>query len=101
MREIIKTAAEHGHAADHGRDFEIAQPALVEHAVEFPERDQTERADQAPKRELESGKRNQQRNRPEDDRAGESQNENGARRGRFLFNFLRLSRCGHGTSSSE
>jgi len=94
LREIIEAAAQHHGAADHRRDFEIRQALVIEHAVKLPEREQPKRADQAEERVLVTGKDNAQRDRPEDKRAGETKNKNGARCRRFWFGDA-LERLGH------
>src|SRR5205085_11001942 len=45
MGEVVETAAQKLCAADHGGEFEIRQPALIEHAVKFAQRKQAERTD--------------------------------------------------------
>src|SRR4029077_2082208 len=61
--------------------------------IEFPQRDQTHDADQSVEREFVSGKNDQQRNRPEHDRAGKAENEDGTPR--RWFGFAAFERCGH------
>src|SRR5438270_13575281 len=73
---------------------------MVEHAVKFPERNQAEKADQSPKRELIPRERDQQRNCPENDGTAEAQDENGPSACGFTFEFPR-SRDRHEPSSSE
>jgi hypothetical protein len=93
-REIIETTAQHHAAADHGRDLEIRQALVIEHSVKLPKREQPERSDQREEGDLVAGKDDAQRDRPEDERAGKTKNENRARRGRFCRGDA-LERLGH------
>ena len=74
--EIIEAPAQHDGAADHRGHFEIRQALVIEHAVEFPERKQAERADQEKERDLVPGKNYPERDRPEDERASKTKKEN-------------------------
>src|SRR5205823_4034316 len=67
---------------------------VIEHPVKFPERKHPERADQRKERDLVAGKNDSQRDRPKDNRAGETKNKNRARRGGFRCGDA-LERLGH------
>jgi hypothetical protein len=97
--KVIKTAGEHDRAANHSGDFEIREFLVIEHPVKFEEPDHSEDADQQPKQNLVSGKHDQQRDCPKRNRAGEPQNESGARRNHVRPGLLQ--RCRHAPASSR
>src|SRR6266487_954349 len=72
---------------------------MIEHAIKFPKRDQTENADQRVKRKLVAGKSDDQRDRPEDNRTDKAENESRSRDGRFRFGLLKRHR--HASASSR
>src|SRR5713226_795970 len=72
---------------------------MIEHAIKFPQRAQTERADQRVERKFVTGKSDDQRDRPEDNRADKAKKESGLRDGRFRFGLLE--RCRHAPASSR
>src|SRR5437764_1253571 len=75
LGEVIKTAGKQDGTANHSGDFEIGQAFIIKHPVKFEKPDHSEQADQQPKKNLVSGKHDQQRDRPERDGADESQNK--------------------------
>ena len=75
----MKTSGQHDRSTEQADDFETRQLRVVEHPIKFEQRDQTKDADQQPKENFVPGKRDQERDRPQHDRADEPQNENGAR----------------------
>ena len=54
----MKAAGQHQSTANHPGDLEVRQAFVIEHAVKFPERDETEHAAKQLKRELVTGKGN-------------------------------------------
>src|SRR5438270_14080167 len=74
FRKIIEAADQQDRAANHPGDLEIRERRAIEHSVKFPERDQSEHADQKPEQAFMSRKRNRQGDRPKHDGAGESKN---------------------------
>src|SRR5438067_10490488 len=92
--EIIKAAAQHHGAANHRGDLEIRETLVIEHAVKFPQREQTEGPDQSEERDFVAGKNDSESERPENDGAPEAKNKNGARRRRFCCGDA-LERLGH------
>ncbi len=63
--------------------LKFGRPFAIEHAVKFPQRDQTEDADQSVESDFVTGERDYERDRPEHNRAHEAQYENRASRYRF------------------
>jgi hypothetical protein len=66
---------------------------VIEHPVKFQKRDQSEYADQYPKQDFETGERYEECDRPERNRADESQNKNRTQRDGFRFGLFK--RRGH------
>ncbi len=65
---------------------------MIEHAIKFPKRDQTEHADQRVERKFVTGKSDDQRDRPEDNRTDKPKKKSGSRDSRFRFGLLKRRR---------